>query len=661
MTDQLVEADQHRDVRSEGRRAGGRLGLSWRPRISRWDVPAAMVTWVVALLAGELLVRRADLNPFTVTGAVMPVAVGGAVAGVLLIVLLRWPRSDVLIGIVMGAYAGWVSLVMAQALHGTPFSYGGIEGDEGRLVAQATKYMSSWGATDAFVRHLPTEYPPLFPWVVGHVASIVHRPAWRLVGDAQVVLYSLGLLLGYSLWRRLVRAPIALLIVVLAPVVPSVEHYGDAGKVYEFVVLVVMAPWILATFAGLPRERGGLHWLPAGLIGGLIVLTYPAYFVFALFGVLGLMVLCWRGTNTRRRYALHLVGVAVTATVVASWYVIPFLVQSWTHDGNRLSDLYRTSSIVTAPVPLPFLEATPFGLLCLAGLVGVILYRRSEWWAQPMLLLVVSTYVYRLLFLLILSANDHTGYLEHTDRLTSAVLVAAGIMTFATALSGLRARGLASSRGQREVVALGALAIVVWAAMQTWTLLTPGPRGVLDADGKVGGTNFATYAHIAPLPGGGYPRFAPASLIRKGETFPAFKIQQAVEATLGAGARPECLANLDLLYEYLPYYAYIPHSRLAANTLQRWDDRLASLQTLTRTKNPVDFAAESAHLEFGRIDVFVLREQGARWIWRGHAAPVGDVRLHTRLAFRPRAFSPQFFAISHLPGHTVVAIRLPPR
>src|SRR3954454_2033598 len=283
MADQLAEVDQHRGVPSEDRRPGRRLGLSWRPRISRWDVPAAMATWVVALLAGELLVRQADLNPFTVAGAVMPVAVGAAVAAVLLIVLLRWPSSDVLIGIIAGAYAGWVSLVMAQALHGTPFSYGGMAGDEGRLVAKTTKYISRWGATDAFVRHLPTEYPPLFPWVVGHVASIVHRPAWRLVGDAQVVLYSLGLLLGYSLWRRLVSAPIALLIVVLAPVVPSFEHLGDAGKVYEFVVLVVMAPWILATFAGLPRERGGLHWLPAGLIGGLIVLTYPAYFVFALF------------------------------------------------------------------------------------------------------------------------------------------------------------------------------------------------------------------------------------------------------------------------------------------------------------------------------------------------------------------------------------------
>ena len=622
-------------------------------------MPAAAVTWLITLIAGELLVRSADLNPFTVAGAVMPVAVGAIAAVLLLIAILRRPSSGVLVGIAAGAYAGWIALVMAQALHGTPFGYDGMAGDEHRLVAQAMKYMTSWRATDAYVHNLPTEYPPLFPWLVGHVAAVIDRPAWRVIGDAQVVLMSFALVLGYMIWRRVVGPRVALVIVVLAPLIPSGEHYGDASKAYEFVVLLVVVPWILQTFAGLARERGGLHWLPAGVIGGLIVLTYPAYFVFALLGVLAIIAISWRRTEERRRYVLHLVGVTVTATVVASWYVIPFVVRSLTHGGNRLSDLYRAPSIVGSPVPVPFLEPTLIGLISLVGLIGLVWYRRSEWWAEPMLLVVISTYAYRLLFLLVTAFNGHTGYLEYTDRLTSAVLLAAGVMTLSCAVPRLRPGATALSRNRRELGALAGVAIVGWAAMQTWALLTPGPRGVLDANGTVGTVNWATGAHLSRLPDGTFPRYAPPGLVSRRSVIPVDQIQQKIEATLGAGARPESLSYSDRLYAFLPYYSYLPCSRLAANTLQRWDDRFTSLEKLTQVTDPVAFAERSAHLPFGRIDVFVLRERRGQWLWIGYSSSVGDQRHFVRLTFSPQAFSPRSFVVFHLPSNTVVAIRRP--
>lgn len=658
MSEQLAERDRPGPP-PKPTRGQPRFFFTWRPRISRWDVPAAAVTWFVTLIAGELLVRRADLNPFTVAGAVMPVAVGAIVAVLLVVVILRRPSSAVLVGVATGAYAGWLALVMAQALHGTPFGYDGMAGDEHRLVAQAMKYMTSWRATDAYVHDLPTEYPPLFPWIVGHVAAVIHRPAWRVIGDAQVVLMSFALVLGYTIWRRLVGPVAALMIVVLAPLIPTGEHFGDASKAYEFVVLIVIVPWILQTFAGLARERGGLHWLPAGVIGGLIVLTYPAYFVFALFGVIAIIVLGWRGTQERQRYVLHLVGVAATATVVASWYVVPFVVRSLTHGGNRLSDLYRAPSIVASPVPLPFLEPTLIGLISLVGLIGLVWYRRSEWWAQPMLLLVLSTYAYRLLFLLVTAFNGHTGYLEYTDRLTSALLIAAGVMTVSCAVPRLRAGAVATSLRRRELAALTGVAIVGWAAMQTWALLTPGPRGLLDANSTVGTQNWATAAHLSPLPDGSFPRFAPADLVSHRPHFPVDQIQQEIEATLGSGARPESLSYSDLLYAYLPYYAYLPGSRLAANTLQRWEDRFASLEELAQVTDPVAFANRSAHLPFGRIDVFVLRQRHGRWLWIGYSSPVGDQPHFVRLTFSPQSFSPRTFVVSHLPSNTVVAIRRP--
>lgn len=634
-----------------------RLRPGWPPRAPRPDGVAAVATWAVSLVLAAVLVHEADLNPFTYSGALMPAGVGAAVGALLLVLVGRRPTSELLAGVTLGAYAGWVGLVMLSALHGTPYGYDGLSSDEGRLVAQAMKYMSSWRAVDAFVHNLPTEYPPLFPWAVGHFSSAVGRPAWRVIGDAQVALMSGTPVLGYLLWRRLLGAWPAFLIPVLALVMPTGEHFGDAAKVYEVVVLVVIVPWILATFLGLPRERGGLHWLPGGVIGGLVVLTYPGYLVFALLGVLAIAVLTWWAAGPGRAYLLHLVGVTATAFVVASWYVVPFVARALTKGSNPLSDLYRAPSVVASPVPLPFLQVTPLGLIELVGLFGLVWLWRREWWAQPLALLVAGTYVYRGLFLLVMAFNGHSGYFEYVDRLTQAGLIAAGVMTLARALPALGARWSWPIGRQHAVSALAAVVVVAWAAGQAWTMFTPGPRG-FDEQG-VGGINYATWAHITALPGGGYPRFAPPALVKHGPVFPVYAVERAVRSTLGPNARPDTLCNTDRLFDFVPYYAYLPRSRLASNSLQRWDDRFASLRTLARISDPAAFAAASQRLPFGRIDVFVLHDGGSKWTWSGKASAVGATKMPVTLAFRPAAFGSGYFRVLHLPARTVVAIRWP--
>src|SRR3954466_15500284 len=137
---------------------------AWRPAVD--DRLAAVLAWVVLSPLALLLVRGLDLDPFRVRGAIMPVAVGCVAAALLLVARWRY-RSDLVIGVATGTYAAWLVLTMGAALHGTPFGYGEMVGDSGRLVAMATKYMTTSASADAFVRHLPTEYPPLYPWLVG--------------------------------------------------------------------------------------------------------------------------------------------------------------------------------------------------------------------------------------------------------------------------------------------------------------------------------------------------------------------------------------------------------------------------------------------------------------------------------------------------------------
>src|SRR5262245_28768191 len=75
---------------------------------------AAFVTWLVGLPFVLTIPGLIGANPFSVRGATLPIAAGAAVWAVLLILL--WRRaSETVVGVLVGAYAAWVALVMSCA------------------------------------------------------------------------------------------------------------------------------------------------------------------------------------------------------------------------------------------------------------------------------------------------------------------------------------------------------------------------------------------------------------------------------------------------------------------------------------------------------------------------------------------------------------------
>ena len=608
-----------------------------------------MVTWLVATPLAVLLAWAWDLDPFSVAGVVMPVGVGALAGGILLALLLH-RYSSVLVGVAMGVYASWIALTMATTLHGTPYGFGLLAGDAGRFVAQANKYMYTSASADSFVKGLPSEYPPLYPWVVGHVARLVDKPAWQLFGEMQILVMSLGVVLAYVFWRRLVTAPVAFAVVGLTPLV-----FREPSKDYEFIALLVYAPWVIMTFAGLPRRRGGLHWLSAGIIGGLLVLTYQAWLMFSALGLLALILLTLRAAPSKGRYLVHLLGVAATAFVVASWYVVPLVTTMVTGGQNRLSDFWMSGAIVDRPVVFPFLQPTVVGVITLVGLLGMVWFRRTTFWAQPLLLLLASCYAYRILFLLRTAYDNHTGYLQYTETLISMLLLTAGVLTTAEAAPALWRRlrqsaasssplGTPALAGRRAVVVTAVAALVAYAGMQGWVDWTPGPRGIRDSVKAAGGVTRGTDAHAEPLPDGSYPQYAPPKEYLH-SWVPVRPIEKAVEKELGKDARPIVLSYDQRLFAFLPWYGYTATDRVSANSLLRWDDRYAELQKLARVTDPAQFAQASRETAFGPIDVFVLkRASGNRYRWK-------DV------FFSPKAFDPATFDVRRLPSNVVVAVR----
>jgi hypothetical protein len=155
--------------------------------------------------------------------------------------------------------------------------------------------------------------------------------------------------------------------------------------------------------------------------------------------------------------------------------------------------------------------------------------------------------------------------------------------------------------------------------------------------------NYAADAHLEPLPGGRQPAYAPH--LPPMRWFPVTPVRRAVTEVLGPDAAPRTLSYDERLFAYLPWPGYIAVDRTAAGSVTRWDDRHAALVRLAAVTDPATFAQASAHTEFGRIDLFVLRRSGVDWVWR-------DVRFH------PGQFDPAVFTVvTDLPENTVLAVR----
>src|SRR6266516_3368795 len=387
--------------------AGGRLrGLN--PSL------AALITWVVCLPVAFAAATLGSADPFRLRVAMIPVVV--AVGGVIVAgVASRRLPADLASGIGAGLFGGWVAFTLRTALHGTPYGFGGLGSDAGRLAAMANRYASTWRSSDGIVPSVPSHYPPLFPWLVGRASALVHVPAWRLLGPAEAITLSFAVIAGYLLWRRLLPGPLA-----LAVTLPVLLCFSLPEKAYE---------------------------------------------------ILALAVLTWRASPDRARYVRHVALTVVVALVVASWYLIPYLGWGLLHGSSQVDDLFQGGGIQDSP--LLFLDPTPLGVLELIGVIGLIWWRGRVWWGRPLLLLTGSAYAYWLLGLASFSLSGHTWLLQDTPRLLGPLLAAAGVLTIAHTAPGI-VRRLSIRSVPAGLPALGLCLLIIWTAVTAWQAWMPG-------------------------------------------------------------------------------------------------------------------------------------------------------------------------------------------
>jgi hypothetical protein len=631
-----------RDPESAEKAARGTGGLFARVSPSL----AALVTWIICLPVAYVGARLGPADPFKLRVAMIPVVVliaGVVVAGV---VSRRLP-ADLASGIGAGLFGGWVAFTLRVALHGTPFGFGGLVSDAGRLAGMANTYSRTWHSADGIVPSVPSNYPPLFPWLVGRASALISVPAWKLLGPAEAITLSFAVVAGYMLWRRLLPGPLA-----LAVTLPVLLGFSLPEKAYEIVALAVLVPWAIATFGDPPRGR--LHWLPAGLIGGLGVVLNWAFIIYGALGILALAVLTWRASPDRGRYVRHLVLTVIVALVVASWYLVPYLGWGFLHSSKQVDDLFQGGGIQDSP--LLFLTPSPLGVLELIGVIGLLWYRGRVSWGMPLLLLTASAYAYWLLGLASFSLTGHTLLLQDTSRLIGPMLAAAGVLTIVHTAPRI-ARRISVRSVPAGLPALALCLLVVWTAITAWQGWMPGgptPAGGLYQPAVSTAWNESTAAFATPLPDGSYVPVAGERGIHDA-WFPTDPVKKDVTSVLGASATPVTLSTAEELFAFVNWPGYIAVSMGAAGTNTNWPARYAALQKLSRITDPAAFDAAAAHTAFGPVDAFILqRSSPTRWTWQPIDAP------YPVLTFTPAQFSPHAFTVfTNLPGNLVVAVRQP--
>lgn len=609
-----------------------------RAFVPSWLTLAAVLTWLVALPLGILGVRIANLNPLATQGVAAPVAyaliVGIALVGLSLVIRAEW-----LTGVAAGLFAAWCGVTVAANLIGTPFGYGIMTGDAGRMSALATHFASTWVPSDAADPNLPPEYPPLYPMLIGRVAAVTGRQAWSLLGHSQALLIAASVLAAFLLWRRLVPAHVAL---ALSGVV--FVGLSEPSKANEVLALSVFLPLLLATFAP-PKEVRALNPVVAGLLFGVMVPLYPNFLMFGLLGI-GLILLAgWRAAEKRRAFLLHAAITVGIAVLISSWYLAPLIVAYAQGETQVVADQFKSGSLARAQFQLFGSTSAVLYTLQLIGAVGIATLWRRTWWARPMGLLLAGVLIVKGVMLLRFIFTSHSLMLVYVPYLFRFAGAAAGVLTL-WELWQLRGSWLLERLGApRRLFGVLAVAALIGVIAQTsWAAWLPAPAGLRDANGASASTETsnATRAHMEYLPTGARPHY-PAWAMTPG--LPATQIYRLIDGDLGKQADPVVLSADQRVFSFRDFRNYLPPARESSNALTRWDDRHQVVDRIAGITNPDQMARALADTEFGPIDVLVLQAKAGVWTWRN-------------AKFSPKAFEgPQFYVHRGLPGGHILITR----
>ncbi|WP_068272588.1 galactan 5-O-arabinofuranosyltransferase [Aldersonia kunmingensis] len=456
---------------------------------------AAVVSAIVAAI-GLIAFSIVDWPAFNSSNVTKALTTVGQVAALAVlgisIALIRSGRRRPLAKVLSWAgLSGFVTVTLGMPLSATKLYLLGISVDQQFRTEYLTRLTDSAALHDMTYADLPPYYPAGWFWIGGRVANVFGMDGWEVFKPYAIGSLAVVAVVALVLWTELIRADWA---VVTATAVTSVLLAFGSPEPYGAVIALLLGPVLILAWGALYRPEAGAHvgWaatVGTGLFVGFAATFYTLYAGFAAFAVATMAVVAaaagvrrngwWRGVVPP---ALRLAIIGAIALLVALIVWLPYLLELRTTRpaGSGTATHYLPDA--GAHFPLPMLDPSLLGALCMLGTLWLVFRSATSRRAQALGIGVVALYLW-VLASMAFTALGNTLLSFRLEPILLALLAAAGVFGFLEASRALYQFFGEPPRFRAAVAIVGALGAAAFAQDIPHTLTPEITTAYTDTDG----------------------------------------------------------------------------------------------------------------------------------------------------------------------------------
>ena len=556
---------------------------------------AAVVSLALQFAAARLGISEPSFAPEALA------SLGAAVVLLITFGLLAFGRLHVsrplrLVATWVGLSA-FTTLALAIPLQSTRYYFGGASVDNGFRMQYMTRMASTLGLADMNYADTAPYYPGGWFWLGGRFANLLGWEGWAAYKPYALIWVAVTAVVAFTLWSVVVRRRLALL-AGLATALAGMLHGIEEPYAWPSAAWLPTVA-VLAWYA-LRRPDRAPRWtlLGVGIYVGFAAATYTLHFGFAVLLIVAMAVVLGvfrvrRGEAlwpTARVLFLRLLPIGVVSGVLALVVWAPYVVGTKFFLANPRSAAQHYLPQDGSFLPVPMTEPTPFGVLCLVGFCWLLLRARQSRVAAPLLMLVLSIYVWFGLSTLALIAKT-TLLSFRLNVILGAVLAVAGVFGLLELIGWLRER-----------------LDLAYAARITTISCAVGLIGAISLTQEALSTKLEEPTKMA------YEDYYPTGDNAMGGRDPqkaaswADDVYAAVDRLTGRQPTDNVLLTTDYkIMSFRPYWGFQQETPHYANPLARYSDRAQEIERWSKARTPDELVAMLQRSPFRPPNVFVLR------------------------------------------------------